>query len=193
MPFKPQTAAWWKRIANNQCQCLLYDEKHGVHICGKPAEHIHHLKPEGTALMDGEDPERAIGLPLCKWHHVKNVGEEEYSDDFSFHPDAGRAYKDYAEWKRQNLHMQAITGKISRKTPRQSPFEDMVDEHHRIQKAGGRYQAGSPELEDWYIQHTRDLATRYLAEHPEDSKPRTVSHPRYDPTKRKKHWYDRLF
>ena len=143
--------------------------------------------------MAGKDSERAIGLPLCSRHHVKNVGDEEYSDDFSFHPDAGRAYKEYAEWKRQNLHMQSITGKINRKIPRQSPFEDMVDEHHRIQKAGGRYQAGSPELEDWYIQHMRDLATRYLAEHPEDSKPRTVSHPRYDPTKRKKHWYDRLF
>jgi hypothetical protein len=65
----------------------------------------------------------------------------------------------------------------------------MVDDHHRKQKRGERYQAGAPELEDWYIQHMTDLATSYLAEHPEDGKPQTKCHPRYDP-KRKKHWYD---
>ena len=188
-PFKERTAGWWHRVADNKCQYEIYNEKQGIHDCNKPSKHIHHIVPEGTALAEGRDSEHEAGLPLCEQHHVRNMGKEEYSWDFSFHPDAGEAYKDYREWKRQNLHMQEITGIRSKKIPRQSPFEDMVDEHHRKRDAGERYHSGTPELDDHYTQKMTDKATRYSLEHPEDKKPDTAPHPRFDP-KKKKHWWD---
>jgi hypothetical protein len=189
MPFKENTASFWHKVAENKCQYEIYDEEHGIYDCNRPSKHIHHIVPEGTDLAQGNDSEHAVGMPLCERHHVRNLGDEEYSDDFSFHPDAGQAYKDYRNWKLENQHMQAITGKHSGKIPRQSPFQDMVDEHHRKQKAGERYHNGTPELEDYYTQKMRDKATKYLAEHPEEKKPDTKPNPRYDRS-RKKHWYN---
>ena len=192
MPFKERTASWWHRVADNKCQYTIYDEKRGMHDCGKPSRHVHHIVPEGTALAEGKDSEHEIGMPLCEYHHVRNTGEEEYSRDFSFHPDAGHAYRLYGEWKRQNAHMREITGIGSKKIPRQSPFEDMVDEHHRKQKLRERYHAGTSELDDYYTQKMRDKATIYLAKNSQDKKPNTAPNPRYDKS-RKKNWYDGIF
>lgn len=189
MPFKEKTAAFWHKVNGYRCACGVYTERDGMHECGKPSRQIHHIIPEGTALASGDDPEHAIGLPLCEQHHVRNTGSEEYSDNFAFHPDAGEAYREYREWKQQNEHMKAITGIRSKKIPRQSPFEDMVDEHHRMQKAGERYHSGTPELDDYYIQKMQDKATKYLLTHPGEKKPDTTPNPRYDP-KKKKNWWD---
>lgn len=192
MSYKERTAEWWRRVNKDECAYEIYGEKHGIHECRESARHTHHIIPEGTLLLRGEDSEHAIGLPLCERHHVRNTGDEEYSKDFSFHPDAGEAYKQYHEWKQQQLHMESITGKRNKKVPRQSPFEDMVDEHHRKQKLGERYHAGTDELDQHYIDKMRNKGVIYQAEHPEDRKPETSPNPRFDP-KKKKHWYDGLF
>ena len=193
MPFKERTKQWALRVADGRCQYEMYSEKRGFYQCDRPATDCHHIVPEGTLLAEGKDSEHCIvPMPLCQQHHTRNLGDEEYSEDFSFHPDAGQAYKDYRNWKQENLHMQAITGKISGKIPRQSPFEDMVDEHHKKQKLDERYHAGTPELDDYYIEKMRNKATVYQAEHPHDKKPETKPNPRFDPSK-KKHWYDNTF
>lgn len=179
-------------VAKNKCQYEIYSEKSGFKECGARAKHIHHIEPEGTVLFNGEDPERGVGLPLCARHHVRNVGSEPYSDDFAFHPDTGEAYKNYKEWKRQNLHMQKIIGKVSHKIPHPSPFEEMVEEHHRLRDAGERYHAGDPGMDEHLTEKMRQKAVVYQAKHPWDKKPDTKGHPRYDPKKKKK-WYDGLF
>ena len=192
MSFSECTRQFWLKVGDNKCQWEYYSEGGGWQQCNQTAKHVHHITPEGTDLAKGNDSERAAGMGLCQNHHVKNAGDEEFSYWSSMHPDAGEAYKNYGEWKRQNLHMRAITGAASKGIPRQSPFEEMVAEHHRKQKAGERYHTGTPEIDEYYKQKMTDKATVYLAEHPEDKKPDTKTHPRFDP-KRKKHWYDGLF
>jgi hypothetical protein len=145
--------------------------------------------PEGELLDRGEDSERTEGLPLCQAHHSKNLGSEEYSENFAWHPDAGRAYREYGEWKRQALHMEAITGK---KYTVPSPFEEMSREHARLREEGERYHSGTPELDEYYREEMRNKATAYLAEHPEEKKPKTKPHPRFNPSL-KKNWYDEFF
>ena len=188
MPFKERTRRFWKKVNNDKCAYVIYDEKDGFHECGRLSKHVHHIDTEGNQLERGDDPERSEGMPLCEPHHVRNLGDEEYSDEFAFHPDAGRAYKQYREWKQQAQHMEAITGKKSN-VP--SPFQEMSAEHGRKREAGERYHSGTDELDAYYKQEMTDKATRYLAEHPEEKKPDTVPHPRYDP-KKKKNWYDGL-
>jgi hypothetical protein len=190
-PFKKKTAEFWHNVADGRCTFEFYDERRGWQECGQTSRHIHHIEPEGIALAQGKDSEHEVGMPLCENHHVRNLNDEEHSRDFSFHPDAGRAYKAYGEWKQQNKHLQEITGKKDRRMPRQSPFEDMVDEHHEKQMKGERYHSGTPEIDDYYTQKMRDKATKYLAEHPEEKKPDTSPNPRYDP-KKKKHWWDNI-
>lgn len=192
MPFKERTASWWHRVAKDKCQYEIYSERSGIKPCNNPSQHVHHIVPEGGVLFEGGEPEHEVGMPLCARHHVKNIGTTEYSKDFSFHPDAGEAYKEYHDWKMENAHLGEITGKRSRKIPRQSPFADMADEHRKKQAKGERYHSGTPELDDYYTQKMRDKATRYLAEHPDDPKPMTSDNPRTDRS-RKKHWYDGLF
>lgn len=191
MSFKELTRDWWMAVAKNKCQYEIYSEKSGFKECGARAKHVHHIEPEGTVLARGADPERGIALPLCERHHVRNLGDEAYSNDFAFHPDAGEAYKKYHEWKRQNIHMQDITGKISRKIPHPSPFEEMVEEHHRLRDLGELYHAGDPGMDEYLTDKMRNKGVIYQAKMG-DKKPQTKQHPRFDPQK-KKHWYDGIF
>ena len=79
--FKESTAKWWHRVGNNRCQIEIYSERDGFQNCNQPSQHIHHIEPEGTILARGEDSERAVGMPLCSRHHVRNTGDEEFSDN----------------------------------------------------------------------------------------------------------------
>lgn len=188
MPFRERTRQFYKKIVDDKCQHLIYSEDKGFHTCDKPVRDIHHILPEGELLDQGEDSERTEGLPLCAKHHTRNLGDEEYSDDFAFHTDAGRAYQQYGEWKRQALHMETITGK---KYTVPSPFAQMSQEHARLRQEGERYHNGTPELDEYYRQEIRNKTTAYLAESGE-KKPQTTPHPRYDPSK-KVNWYDEFF
>jgi hypothetical protein len=49
----------------------IYTEEDGFQDCGRPAEHVHHIIPEGWLLALGEEPEHTVGMPLCAAHHVK--------------------------------------------------------------------------------------------------------------------------
>jgi len=192
MSFKERTAQFWHKVADFKCQYVIYNEESGFHDCNRTSRHVHHIIPEGTDLSKGNDSEHAIGLPLCEQHHVRNIGDEEYSEDFSFHPDAGYAYRHYHTYKMAVGHFREITGFKDSNVPFQSPFQDMVDEHHRKQAKGERYHAGTPELDEFYIRKMKIKLHRYLLEHPEDRKPDTTPNPRYNPRK-KRHWYSNFF
>lgn len=176
-------------MGDNRCQWDFYDERNGWQQCKSGAEHVHHVLPEGELLARGEDSERAVGMGLCSRHHVKNVGEEEWNYTSSMHPDTGQAYRQYGEWKRQNQHMQAITGRRDKNIPRPSPFVEMSQEHHKSRERGERYVLGDEAVDQHYLEKMTELATRYLAQHPEEKKPRMKHHPKFDPSLRK-HWSD---
>lgn len=168
MAFAPKIREWWLRVSNGECQYEFYDEKKGWQKCHKPARHIHHVIPDGWTRDRGGDPDENVGMGLCQEHHVRNFSEEEHSDGFSFHPDMARAYKDYREWKLQHQQMERIAG---HRTPRDSPFDEAVQDHREKSKKGERYWAGTPELDAYYEQKMRDMATKHIAENPEDKKP----------------------
>jgi hypothetical protein len=71
VPFKESTRNWWMRVADDKCVYEIYTEEDGFQDCGRPAEHVHHIIPEGWLLALGEEPEHSVGMPLCAAHHVK--------------------------------------------------------------------------------------------------------------------------
>ena len=178
------------RVGEGKCQFEYYSEKRGWQQCKEPARHIHHIEPEAWTLDRGGDPEQNTALPLCPRHHIRNTSDEEHTRGFAFHPDTGEAYKHYGEWKQQQQHMNAITGKrlINYST---SPFGDMSKEHHRRSKENDRYWAGTDEIDRYYEDKMRNKAVIYQAE-TGDKKPKTKEHSKTDRSKNKK-WYDGLF
>jgi hypothetical protein len=189
MPFKEASRRFWQKVNNGKCAYESYSEEGGFRECGRPAKHTHHIVPEGKQLAEGDDPEYSIGMPLCEEHHTRNLGSDEHTQDFSFHPDMGRAYRKYREWKQRKQHMEALTG---RRFTEPSPFEEAAKEHARKRENGDRYHAGTEEIDRHYLEKMQNKATAYIAEHPEEKRKKRKPHPQSDPTK-KKRWYDGLF
>jgi len=160
--FSPKLREWWLKVSGYKCQYEFYDEKRGWQQCNKPANHVHHITPEGWTRDHGGDPDHNVGMGLCQNHHVRNFNDEEYSYDSSFHPDVAQAYKNYHEWKMQTQHMQSITGR--KESPRNSPFDEVVAEHRRKSKLNQRYWAGTPEMDEYYEEKMRNLATKHIAQ-----------------------------
>jgi len=189
MGFKEGTRKWFGRVVDDKCQAEVYSEQYGFKECGEPVDHIHHIVPEGWTLEHtGGDPEQNMGLPLCKHHHVGEDAEE-FSRDFSFHPDIGNAYSDYGEWKKQTEHMESITGKKQTKKDNPSPFDVAAQEHRDKTSRGERYWAGDENVDQHYKDKMRERVDIYTATHPEDKKPDTKPHPRHT---KKKHWTDNV-
>ena len=162
MAFNTRIRNWWMRVSDGKCQYEIYSEKDGFKDCGERAKHVHHIRPEGWTKDRGGDPDHNVGMGLCENHHVRNRGTEEYSDDFSFHPDIGSAYQSYREWKLQQQHLNSINGKrtIDYST---SPFTEVSAKHREMSANDERYWSGTEELDDYYEQKMRDKATRYIA------------------------------
>ena len=188
MPFKEKTRQFWIRVNSGKCAYDQYTEKTGFKQCNNPATHVHHIEGERDLLERGEDPEDSVALPLCKDHHVKNTGEVLGEPDASFHPDMGEAFTNYKEWKRQQEHMNSITGKrtIDYST---SPFADAARGHRELLRDGQRYINGDEGTDQYYIEKMRNKAVIYQAE-TGDVKPRTKQHPETDKSKKPKRWYD---
>lgn len=159
--FSLKIRNWWMRVGDNKCQYEFYDEKRGWQTCNKPATQVHHIIPERWTKAQGKDPDDNIGLPLCDRHHVKNTSDEEHSWEFSFHPDIGKAYQQYSEWKRQKQHMDSIRGRRSYR--RDSPFDEVINEHEEKVRRKERYWAGTPEIDRYYEEKMRDMAASYVA------------------------------
>lgn len=188
MAYRPNTREFWLKVADYECQYHYYTEKLGWVICAEIANHVHHIKGERETLLGGGDPERNVGLPLCQNHHVRFTGDTLGEHGSSFHPDMGIAYTHYRSWKQKALHMNHISGKknIDYST---SPFADAARDHEEMIKNGERYINGDDSTDEFYIQHMRTLAVKYLAEHPEERKPNTKHHLLYD-SKKKKRWFN---
>lgn len=177
-------------LAEGKCQYDFYTEERGWQECGDKATHVHHIRGEAETLLAGDNPEENVGLPLCQNHHVRNTSDSEHTREFSFHPDMGFAYQDYSEWKKNEEHMNSITGrrKLDYST---SPFADAAREHKVKAERGERYIAGTEEIDEHYRQKMLLKATRAFIETGE-AKKQYKPHPKYDPSL-KRHWSDGLF
>lgn len=169
MPFPEKIREFWLKVAGGTCQYEFYDKRFGWQKCGRPATHVHHITPEGWTKAHGGDPDHNVGMALCREHHTKNLSDEEHNREFAFHPDIGRAFKQYHEWKVEDEHMRHITGKKGKGSP--SPFDEAIQEHRYLERHNERYHAGTPEIDDYYEQKMRDEATKWLALHPGEKKP----------------------
>lgn len=75
---------------------------------------------------------------------------------------------------------------------RESDFAAIAKLHKSMASRGERYHAGTEEIDQYYEEKMRNLATRYSAEHPSDPKPQTKKHPATDIEKRNK-WHKMVF
>lgn len=193
--FRDNIRSWWNRVAGGKCQYEYYDEERGWVGCDQKSEQVHHILPEGWQLDHGLDPEHSTGLPLCRHHHMNfeenTYTPEEHSKDFSFHPDMGKARKDYHIWKelKQRLLGLAITGASTPVIP-PDPFTKAVRGHRELTNKGERFWAGTEEIDNFYRDKMETLAAMYVAQ-TNDKRPGTAPHPHYDP-KKKSHWYDEV-
>lgn len=190
MAFNSRVRKYWMEVGKNKCQFEFYDDKYGWKECREKAKHVHHIIGESDTLARGDDPHENIGLPLCEFHHVRNLNEEEHSYDFAFHPDMGKAYDNYREWKQREEHMNSITGR-RRIRYENSPFAHAHRGHLEKIARGERYMAGTPEIDEYYRDKMLSKATMYNAEKG-IKKPQHKPHKNYDP-KKKTHWSDRFF
>lgn len=192
--FKPRTREWWHKVAGNKCQFEYYDEKQGWVECGQRADHIHHILPEGWQLERGLDPEHSTGLPLCKHHHMnyedRTFEPTEHTRNFSFHPDMGKAFKDYKYYKETQIRVYHNLGRGAARSLK-SPFEEASEEHREKARRGERYWAGTEDIDRYYREKMEAKAFMYSTQ-TGDKKPDTSPHP-YADSQRKKHWYDGLF
>jgi hypothetical protein len=186
MPYREGSRKWWKGVASNRCQYESYSEEDGFRQCNREAKHVHHIRPEGWQLSQGDDPEQSVGMPICEEHHLKNQGTEPHSQNFSFHPDMGEARREYYKWKQKRDHYEALTGE---KYPEPSPFVVAAQEHALKAKEGERYHSGSDEIDDYYEAKMKHKSAWYAIKTGE-KKPHLKPHPK---TKRKSRWYDDLF
>lgn len=187
MSFRESTRQWWFRVADYRCQYEYYLEESGWVNCGHPAAHLHHIIGEAETLLSGENPNDNVALPVCQDHHVRNEGEILGEPDASFHPDMAQAYKDYKEWKQRAQHMADIMGKRTIDYS-DSPFAQTARGHREMVHNGERYISGDEGTDQYYIDKMLAMAVRYLAENPDDPKPRVKAHPETDYTKRKRWW-----
>ena len=138
MAFKKGTRKFYMRASGERCQHVFYGEENGWEKCPDPAEHLHHIRPQGETLANGGNPEDNIGMPLCARHHVRNESWEPHDINGSRHPDVGNAYKRYGQWKSQEQHINSITGRRSVDYST-SPFADVSREHKKKIAKGERY------------------------------------------------------
>lgn len=188
MSYNERMRKYWFSVADNKCQYESYDEEHGFHECGDTAKHIHHIRGEAETLMDGDDPNYNVALPLCERHHVRGrEWDREWEDDFCFHPDIGQAYTRYKEWKQAEEHLNAINGRrtIDYST---SPFADVSRDHKEKIREGERYIAGEEAIDLYYMWKMIDLAVRHNAL-TGDSLPHVKPHLGYMP-ENKTSWTD---
>lgn len=201
MPFSENIRDWWMRVGNNKCQYIYYEEKRkrdpqsysdtdiiftgGWKICGRRAEHVHHIIGQAYLIEDGKEPNFAVGLPLCKYHHILSINKNPFTNEeiivgekyFSFHPDAGIALRLYKEYMYQ-------LRRFGRESAGINPFDEMEKIHIEKAKRGEIYWEGD-ELREFYLERMGNMAVKYVLLHPEDSKP---SFTRRNPITPKRHW-----
>jgi len=187
VPFPEAARAFWLAVTGNKCAMPVYTEETGFQECGSPAKAVHHLLPEGWQLDNGMEPNNSVGIPLCKDHHVGRGGEE-WSPEFSMHPDIGHAFKEYRDWQIQvNRASMQLGTDVKHLIP--SPFETAIQGHRELTAQGERYWATTPEMDQVLLENMEVAALRYLVEHPEEEKPHVKEHPHYQP---KKNWWEEI-
>jgi hypothetical protein len=188
MSFKEGTRQFYFKVVDYECQYEQYTEKKGFQTCKAPVKHLHHIIGETETLQKGLDPERNIALPLCEKHHVRGINEDLGEPDSSFHPDIAQAFRGYKEWKQNELHMMSISGRrvVDYST---SPFAETGREHKQKAEHGERYINGDENTDNYYIEKMREKLVIYQAKTGERL-PDTKPHPKTDPSKKEKRWYD---
>ena len=173
MPFPKETRSWWMRVwgdgnaSDASCEWDTLTEKKGIVQCGRDQKlELHHIKPEGWTIEQGDDenPNEALGIPMCHKHHSGRDGDM-LTGGGSFHPDFGNAKRNYFRDK--------------------DGFNRVVADHKADAQAGIIY--WNNDADEHYLEKTQEKATRYTAQNPDDPKPDVKRHKKQ---KRKKRWYD---
>lgn len=173
MAFKENVKQWWKRVGGNgdaeqaSCEARIYSEQHGFRKCGARPVEIHHIDPESKLIEEGQNPNGAVGLPLCRQHHRGRGIDLPYEANSTMHNDMGEAHEAYRRGDKDAYK------KASRR-------------HHEMVRRGERITGGDEGSDRTYTDLMERKAMRYVLEHPEDKKPEVK------PTRRK-HWTDGLF
>lgn len=188
MAFSERIREWWMRVGNYKCQYVYYDDKKGWKVCSAPAEQVHHVEGDAYLKEKGIEPNNAVGLPLCKNHHIgydnNQTNALPFEKLFSFHPDAEISRRDYRFWKESVEYFG-----LSKVGP--SPYKEMTKEHIRMSKQGTTYWATNktPEVDIYLIERMSILAFLYVTRNPNDKRPLYERRP---PLKRK-HWVDYVY
>jgi len=187
MSYLEKSRQFFLAVTDGKCAMPVYTEEEGFHDCNKPAKAVHHILPEGWQLDHGLEPNNSIGIPLCKQHHVGRGGEE-WSEDFSMHPDIGQAFKEYRDWKVQVAEAEHVLGSDVRDLI-PSPFTVAIQGHRELSAQGERYWAGTPEMDQVLLENMEVKIMQYLANNQEEHKPVVREHEHYEPSK-KHNWCD---
>lgn len=169
MPFAESVRSFWMRVAGGQCQARYYTEEEGIVQCMSPADEVHHIIPASQLLVEGLNPNDAVGLPLCRDHHRGLSDEPMFDPDQSFHPDMGQALEDY-------------------RAGNKNAFREASELHHELALLGERITNGDWTTDEYYLQGMEMMAVQFLLEHPEEVKPH--SNAGLKNIMEPKHWYD---
>ncbi len=152
--YKKPLRDWWMRVANGKCQVDIYDEKKGWHQCNEPATEVHHTIPEAWSITHGMEAHKdeCPGLPACTRHHSGSNGDE-FTPNFSFHPDMGEARSNYHECKAAGINI----------------FKGTADHHHELAKENIVF--WKDKADPYYQEKMKYKATIYQLKHPNDRKP----------------------
>lgn len=169
MPFAKEVRDWWMRVAYGECQARYITEEDGVVQCLSLADEVHHIIPASELLVEGLNPNDAVGLPLCRDHHRGNSDEPMFDPNFSMHPDMGEALELYRQGNK-------------------NAFKEAALVHHEMAGKGERINNGDWATDEYYLQGMEFMAVQYLLEHPDDPKPHSKSG--LQRQMKPKHWYD---
>lgn len=176
MPFPKPIRDWWIRVWGGESGSVVYSEKRGWFRSGRPADQVHHIRPESELIEQGLDPDQTPAIPLSQDEHVGR-GVDFFGNDIPFgeyghsmHPDMGQAREEYRKGDKE-------------------AFTKAAKKHHQRAKKGEKIVNTDEQLDGWLTQQAEDMARRYVQENPDDPKP-VVKH--RNPTIRK-NWTDIFF
>ncbi len=154
-----------KRASHGRCQAIIYNEDKGFFQCAGGAENLHHIEPETYLLTNGQDPNQADGLYLCKFHHIEGTSDVPFEGNFSFHPNFGEALQEYRDGNK-------------------NAFQEAADEASAAAIRGETYWNDAADA--FYGERARYIVQRHVIQNPLDMKPTVKAHKDFKP----EHWTD---
>lgn len=175
--FSKGVRKFWQNVAKNEFGeidgqppevLMVYSEKTGFRLSGRPAREVHHVIPESLAEMEGQLANEQVGLPLSAISHRGRGGNLPFCPGESMHPDMAKAREKYRKGDKE-------------------AFEKARQKRADEARLGKRPSGFDPNVALYYEELMRTAAVKYIAEtgarKPQSSKERP----------KKRHWSDGLF